>query len=189
VTRPAAPPTRAASRPAARGALVALAGLAKFAPLALAPLFAAYRPRRLPAFAAAFAAVVVVALAPFDLSLLWERTLGFQQDRDSPFSIWGLYELPDGLQLAAQVLAAGFAIGAAFLRPAGPAALAALAAAVLIALQLAVDHWFYLYLVWFAPLVWIALLGAPVATPARSRAAPARSSPPAVAATPGSAPR
>jgi hypothetical protein len=179
----------AASRPAARGALVALAGLAKFAPLALAPLFAAYRPRRLPAFAAAFAAVVVVALAPFDLSLLWERTLGFQQDRDSPFSIWGLYELPDGLQLAAQVLAAGFAIGAAFLRPAGPAALAALAAAVLIALQLAVDHWFYLYLVWFAPLVWIALLGAPVATPARSRAAPARSSPPAVAATPGSAPR
>ena len=33
----------AASRPAARGALVALAGLTKFAPLALAPLFAAYR--------------------------------------------------------------------------------------------------------------------------------------------------
>src|SRR5215210_1681805 len=151
----------AAARPAARGALVALAGLTKLAPLALAPLFAAYRPRRLLAFTAAFAAVVVLAIAPFDLSLLWERTLGFQQDRDSPFSVWGYYELPGALQVAAQALAAGFAIGVAFLResaPTHPRTLAALAAAVLIALQLAVDHWFYLYLVWFAPLVWVALL-------------------------------
>ena len=168
----------AASRPAARGALVALAGLTKLAPLALAPLFAAYRPRRPLAFGAAFAAVAVLALAPFDLSVLWERTLGFQQDRASPFSIWGLYELPDWLQLAAQALALGFAVGVAFLRPAGIRALAALAAAVLIALQLVVDHWFYLYVVWFAPLTWVALL-----------AGPARSSPPAAAATPAPAPR
>jgi hypothetical protein len=173
-----------ASKPGVRGALVALAGLTKLAPLALAPLFAAYRPRRLLAFAAAFAAVVALALVPFDLSLLWERTLGFQQDRDSPFSIWGYYELPGALQVAAQALAAGFAIGVAFLRPSSPRALAALAAAVLIALQLAVDHWFYLYLVWFAPLVWVALLTAPDAGSARSTppAAPAR-------ATPAPAPR
>ena len=117
-------------------------------------------------------------MAPFDLSLLWDRTLGFQQQRDSPFSVWGLYELPDGLQLAAQLLAAAFAVAVAFLRPATIPALAALAAAVLIALQLAADHWFYLYVVWFAPLTWVALL-----------AGPARSSPPAAAATPGSAPR
>ena len=148
----------AAARPAARGALIALAGLTKFAPLALAPLFAAYRPRNLLAFGAAFAAVTVLALAPFDLSLLWERTLGFQQDRDSPFSVWGYFDLPGALQVAAQALAAGFAVAVAFLRPSGPRALAALAAAVLIALQLTVDHWFYLYLVWFAPLVWVALL-------------------------------
>jgi hypothetical protein len=167
----------AASRPAARGALVALAGLTKIAPLALAPLFAAYRPRRL-SYAIAFAAVVAVAVAPFDLSLLWDRTLGFQQQRDSPFSVWGLYELPDSLQLAAQLLAATFAVAVAFLRPATIPALAALAAAVLIALQLAADHWFYLYVVWFAPLTWVALL-----------AGPARSSPPAAAGTPGSAPR
>ena len=175
----------AASRPAARGALVALAGLTKFAPLALAPLFAAYRPRRLLATGAAFAAVVALALAPFDLSVLWDRTLGFQADRDSPFSIWGLYEFPAGVQAAAQVAAVAFAIGVAFLRPAGVAALAALAAAVLIALQLVVDHWFYLYLVWFAPLVWIALLSPPPV----GRRGSARSSPPAAAATPGSAPR
>ena len=57
--------------------------------------------------------------------------------------------------------------------------LAALAAAVLIGLQLTVDHWFYLYLVWFAPLVWIALL-----TPAQD-AGSARSSQRSVASSPG----
>jgi hypothetical protein len=167
----------AASRPAARGAMIALAGLAKLAPRAHAPQVAANPPRRPVAFGAAFAAVAVLALAPFDLSVLWERTLGFQQDRDSPFSIWGHYGLPGGLQAAAQALAAAFAVGVAFARPSDPRALAALAAAVLIALQLAVDHWFYLYLVWFAPLTWVALLaGSARSTPpaaARPRPAPA----------------
>ena len=51
-------------------------------------------------------------------------------------------------------------------------------AAVLIALQLTADHWFFLYLVWFAPLTWLALLGGS-----------ARSSPRAAAATPAPAPR
>ena len=46
---------------------------------------------------------LALALAPFDLSVLWDRTLGFQAGRDSPFSIWGLYELPGALQAAAQV--------------------------------------------------------------------------------------
>ena len=57
------------------------------------------------------------------------------------------------------------------------ATLAALAAAVLIALQLAVDHWFYLYLVWFAPLVLDR-----AAQPPAPGAGSARSSPPAAAA-------
>ncbi len=171
----------AASRPAARGALIALAGLAKLAPLALAPLFLAHRPRRLPATAAAFLAVLVVALAPFDRSVLWDRTLAFQAGRDSPFSVWGLYELPDALQAVAQSAAVLFAVAVAFTRPAGTAPLAALAAAVLIALQLVVDHWFYLYLVWFAPLVWIALLS-PLSPPG---AGSARSSRPAAVPTPG----
>jgi hypothetical protein len=38
--------------------------------------------------------------------------------------------------------------------------LAALAAAVLIAFQLTATHWFYLYVVWFAPLVFVALFTA-----------------------------
>jgi hypothetical protein len=44
--------------------------------------------------------------------------------------------------------------------------LAALAAAVLIALQLGVTHWFYLYVVWFLGPIMIALLGEP--EPARA---------------------
>ena len=40
----------------------------------------------------------------------------------------------------------------------------------LIALQLAVTHWFYLYIVWFAPLVLVALF-APLRSPAPAAAA------------------
>jgi hypothetical protein len=118
--------------------------------------------------ALAFAGVVLLALAPFDVGSFWDRTLGFQQDRDSPFSIW--YELPDAPQAVAQVAALMLALGVAVVpRRRDLASLAALSAAVLIALQMTVDHWFYLYLVWFAPLVWIALLSpVPAAEPARS---------------------
>jgi hypothetical protein len=47
--------------------------------------------------------------------------------------------------------------------------LAALSAAILIALQLGVSHWFYLYIPWFFGLVMIALLGR-FAMPVRARA-------------------
>jgi len=58
--------------------------------------------------------------------------------------------------------------------PRGPrtvAQVAALGAAVLIALQLGAVHWFYLYIPWFAPLVFVAVLGAPtgVEAPAAAR--------------------
>jgi hypothetical protein len=167
------------SRPVARGALAALAGLTKLAPLALAPLFVTYRRGAAPALLA-FAAVTALVLAPFDLDVVSERTLGFQRERDSPFSIWGHYDLPGWTQAAAQAGALLLALAVAVVpRRRDPATLAALAAGVLIALQLTVDHWFYLYLVWFAPLVWIAIL-----TPGRA-AGSARSSPPAAAPSSG----
>ena len=162
----------ASARPVARGALAALAGLTKLAPLALAPLLVGRRP----AAVIAFVATVVLVVAPFDLRTLLDRTVGFQADRDSPFSIWGG---AGGLQLAVQLAAAALAIAVAFVpRRRDTATVAALAAAVLIAAQLGADHWFYLYLVWFAPLVWLALLRAPAA-------APTRSSPPGPAASSG----
>jgi hypothetical protein len=174
-----------ASQPATRGMLAALAGLTKFAPLALAPVFATYgaargRPRVVLVTLAAFALTVALVLAPLagELGVAWRQTLGFQAGRSSPFSIWGWYGLPGWAQSAAQGLAVLLAVGLAFVpRRRDPAVLAAVAAAILIALQLTVEHWFYLYLVWFAPLVWVALL-TPAAAPG---AALARSHPPAVA--------
>jgi hypothetical protein len=172
----------------ARGVAAALAGLTKLAPLALAPVLATHglaglplraRLGRVALFTAAFAVVAAAAflLLVDDLSTFWDRTIAFQADRDAPFSIWGLYDL-DALRVVAQVLAVLVAVGVALLprRPGERVRLAALCAAVLLAGQLALSYWFYLYLVWFFPLVMLALLGRdPVLTRAPTPVAPARS--------------
>ena len=89
----------------------------------------------------------------------YDRTLGFQASRGSPFSIWGLYGW-DTAQAVVQVAAVLLAVAVAFLpRRRDLVGLSALAAAVLIALQLGVTHWFYLYIVWFLGPALIALLG------------------------------
>lgn len=166
----------AAAEPSRRGAVVALGGLTKFVTLALVPLFALHglagadgtapartRVRRLAAFTVAFLLAAGLALLPVfghgqSPSLVYDRTLGFQTSRGSPFSIWGLYDLP-GLQHAWQAVAVLLAVAVAVLpRRRDMAGLAACAAAVVIALQSGVTHWFYLYIVWFFPLVMVALL-------------------------------
>ena len=157
-----------AGRPALRGGAAALAGLTKFAPLALAPVLATHglvagsRVRGLARFAIGFAVAAAIACLPLlreDLSVFYDRTIGFQASRESPFSIWGLRGW-DVAQDAVQGLAVLLAVGLAFVRRrADIAGLAAACAAVLIALQLAVTHWFYLYVPWFFGLVMIAVLG------------------------------
>jgi hypothetical protein len=159
-----------------RGALVALAGLTKFAPLALGPLFATHgglRVRSLLAYVLGFAAAGLLAFVPLlghlDLRTFWDHTVAFQAQRGSPFSIWGLYD-PDvaWLNVAQRVAQGGavlLALALAFVpRRRDVVGLAACSAAILLALQLAVTHWFYLYIPWFFGLVMIALLGrSPVA--------------------------
>ncbi len=163
----------AAGSAPARGAFVALAGLTKFAPLALAPLFATqdgWRPLRKPVlFAVGFAVASALAFAPLlggklDTAEFWEHTIAFQAQRGSPFSIWGLYDPDVGwlnyAQRAVQVAGALLALAVAFLpRRRDVVGLAALSAAILLALQFGVSHWFYLYIPWFFGLVMIALLG------------------------------
>ncbi len=91
-------------------------------------------------------------------------------DRESPFSIWGLYgSSPTGghylrwLNDARDaVVGAGIALALALAvlpRREDLVGLAAAAAAILIAVQLGIDHWFYLYIPWFFGLVMLALLG------------------------------
>jgi hypothetical protein len=171
------------ARPIARGALAVIAGLSKFAPLALVPLFVtAGRGRVRSAVAAAAAGVLVMAPVALGdgLGRFADRTVVFQGERSSPFSIWGLYELPGWLQVGATVAAAALAVAVAFVPSRrDDVTVAALGAAILIALQLTVTHWFYLYLVWFLPLLLIALLTPAVAGSARSRSPdPDRSSAP-----------
>jgi hypothetical protein len=169
-----------ASSPPARGALAALAGLTKFGPLALAPLLAAgrgdRRPRTLLAFAVSFLAVAALVTVPLlpdgGFDELYDRSLGYQASRGSPFSIWGQAPSLDPLQTVTKVLAVGFALALFFVpRRRGPVQLAALGAATLIAIQVTSNHWFYPYAVWFAPLVLIAVFAAQrgAETPSQSR--------------------
>jgi hypothetical protein len=151
-----------AAAPARRGALLALAGMTKFAPLGLGPLYATHtrRPLRfVVAFAAVLAVAVALVLAYGDPRTFYDRTLGFQTERGSPFSIWGLRDWTTA-QAIVQAGAVLLALAVAFLpRRRDMVGLAALTAAVLIALQLGITHWFYLYIVWFFGPLMVALLG------------------------------
>jgi hypothetical protein len=160
------------SSPLLRGAAIALAVAAKFSPAALLPLFArgaGPRPgvRALALFAAGVLAALAATFLPFlpdgGPRELYDRTIGYQLGRDSPFSVWGQREGLAPLHDALKVAAALLALAVAFVpRRRSLPQVAALAAAVVIALQLVVTHWFYLYVVWFLPLVLVALL-APLA--------------------------
>ena len=150
----------------ARGLLVGLGAAAKFAPLALAPLFATAGSKRrwrgALVMSLVVVAVVVAAFAPFvphgGLRAIYDRTLGYQAGRASPFSIWGQHAGLADVWTVVKALAVAFAVAVAFVpRHKTPVQVAALGAAVLIGLQLAVSHWFYLYIVWFTPFVLVAL--------------------------------
>jgi hypothetical protein len=160
--------------PAARGAATALGGLAKFAPLGLAPMLATYDAARervtlhprvwlrfVLGFALTAAAVLLpVLLAKGGLKTFYDQTLAYQGDRGSPFSIWGLYGGLGFPQAAVKIGGILLALLVAFVpRRRDVVTLAALGAAVVIALEAGITHWFYLYIVWFFPLVLVALLG------------------------------
>ncbi len=153
----------------ARGVAAALAGFTKFAPLALAPLFmrgvdSSLRRRSVVPYAMAFGITGLVVMAPVllggDLGRFWHDTITYQAGRGSPFSIWGLWGGLGVEQHLVQGAAVALAIAVAFVpRRRDVVQVAALGAAVLICLQLGITHWFYLYIVWFFPLVIFALLG------------------------------
>jgi hypothetical protein len=85
---------------------------------------------------------------------LYDTTIGFQLGRGSPFSLWALHPSLDWLQTLLKVGAAALAAGLMFVpRRRSPRQVVALAAAVMIAVQLPASHWFYFYLAWIAPLV------------------------------------
>ncbi len=176
------------ARPVARGVMLALATLTKFAPALLAPMLATYRPAGgavggtapeealatgrgggSPAATGPAGATFCIAfLITVALMMLWpsidpglntfyERTIDYQADRDSPFSIWGQTSL-EPLRLAILAAVGVAAVLFAFRpRKKSLVQVAALAATLLIGVQLAAEHWFYLYIVWFYPLLLVSL--------------------------------
>src|SRR5262245_19124290 len=151
--------------PPARGAMIALAAAAKFGSAALAPLFATgdgeRRWRSALIFTVAFSIVCAVVILPFlpdcGLREFYDRTLGYQATRGSPFSVWGLAPSLHFAQAPFRVIVVALAVGAAFYpRFRTPVQIAALACAVTIAIQLTASHWFYFYVVWFLPFALVA---------------------------------
>jgi hypothetical protein len=167
--------------PVGRAGMVAVGTLAKFAPLALAPLFAVGvraepaaakgrlgrhfampRPAPTALFALAFALVAAALLAgpAIDpgLTTFWNRTVATQANRDSPFSVWGQVPSLGWLRTVVEAAVAGLALLVAFApRRRDLRQVAALGAAILIGVELTLDHWFYLYIPWFLPLFILAL--------------------------------
>ena len=148
--------------PLRRGLAIGLGAAVKFGPFALAPLFAAgpgeRRVRSTVLFAIAFVAVWAAVLLPLlpdgGFREFYDRTFGYQASRGSPFSVWGLEPSLGWLQDIARVFPVLLGL-ALFVIPWRRTALqaAALGAAVLIATQVGSTHWFYFFIVWWAPYV------------------------------------
>ena len=162
------------SSPVARGGFIAAAAMAKFAPLALVPLYVVgerglldrmegWRPRW-----AALRPVVIASVAFADRERGAARA---PRDRSGARDVLGAdggeparprepvqrLGAGRGVRMAAGGWSWRWAAGSrrssrSSRADATSGQVAALAAAVLIASQLAVDHWFYLYLPWFAGL-------------------------------------
>jgi hypothetical protein len=151
----------ALARPATRGVMAALATFAKFAPAVLVPMLATYGQKRwrfIAAFAATTIAVMLWPAIDPGLHTFYDRTIAYQAGRNSPFSIWGQAPSLEPLRIAILIAVATLALLFAF-RPKEKKLpqVAALGAALLIGVQLTMHHWFYLYIVWFYPLLLVAM--------------------------------
>jgi glycosyl transferase family 87 len=159
----------ALSLPAARGVLLAAAGLTKLGPLALVPLLLSLRNRTATAIGLAAGSLALLSMLALDgngLRLFWDRTFHYQLGRVTPLSIWTIGSYHPGwhhLHWLQQALQVAVVLGCLLLAvlPRGrkdAAQVAALAAAALIATQLVSSYWFYPYICWWLPLVLLGLL-------------------------------
>jgi hypothetical protein len=143
-------------------AAIGLGAASKFVTAALAPLFARRSPH---VFGGMLVLALALVVAPFipdgGVRELYDRTIGYQAGRPSPFSLWGQVGSLGWLQDLAKAAAGGLVLLAAFVpRRPGPRQTAALGAAILLAVELTATHWFYLYVVWFVPFVLVTLFAA-----------------------------
>jgi hypothetical protein len=101
-------------------------------------------------FASACALLLVYPAVDPGLAKTWERTIQSQLDRTSPFSIWGQVSWLQPLQTALMIGTVALASALALIpRKRTLVQISALAAAVIIATEITLEHWFYLYIAWF----------------------------------------
>jgi hypothetical protein len=161
-----------ATSPLARGMTVGAGFAIKLFPLILAPLWMLhdFRRRRVAPILKFVLGGTVVLLLSFwvlflggdpveNAKLFYERTFVVQSSRESPFSIFAQLPVLEKLHLpltAAVVLLA--LLVAVVPRKRTIRRLAAFSAALIIAFELVLLHWFYAYIVWFEPFVFFVLL-------------------------------
>ena len=172
-----------ARSPLRRGAMAAVLAWTKLTPLALVPVLAGYnssgrqdRRRQLLAFGGAFvlasAVVFVPALTHSSPGEFVTRTFGFQISRNPGYSIWE--RLDGGAPLGAVswlktvsgvahglliALTGGFAVALLWLpKRQDVIGLAGASAAVLLAVLACDGYYSFTYILWFAPLVLVALV-------------------------------
>jgi hypothetical protein len=160
----------AAASPIARGASIAAGFAVKLYAIVLGPLWISYEGlRRKPIIDFVLGGAGVTLLTfwvvlldghPFEaINLFYEKTLAFQGDRVSPWTIFTQVPALAFLQKPLTAIAIFVAIFVAFVpRKKTLRRLAALSAALVIAFQLTVNYWFYAYIIWFEPFVFVALL-------------------------------
>lgn len=161
-----------ATSPVARGVVVTAGFAIKLYPLLLAPLWMLHddvRRRPIVNFIHGGAAVLIGSFWVLFLNgevfssfkLFYNKTLAFQGERDTPWTIFTQIPQTEVLQspLIAAVILLGFILGV-FPRVRTVRRLAALSAALVIAFQLTTSYWFYPYIIWFQPFIFLALLPA-----------------------------
>jgi hypothetical protein len=172
-----------------RGAMLGLALSAKFAPAVLLLLWSRKpfpRPgpgRNLLPYAAGLASAVVATgwvllLDGGDgVRAFWDRTIGYQLGRDSPFSVWGQHPGLRPVQIAVMVVVAIAAVAVLrWPRRLDLLTMTALSGALIIGVELTLTHWFYLYIPWFLPFALLAVVPdwPPPLRPPRREPEPAR---------------
>ena len=160
-----------ATMPIGRGATIAAGFATKLFPLVLAPLWMLHdgvgKRGRILDFVLGGGGVVLLSFWVLALDgdpvgagkLFYEKTLAFQGERETPWTIFtqvpSLAFLQGPLEFGAILLAFVVAV---FPKRRTVRRLAAFSAAIIIAFQLTFNYWFYPYVTWFAPFVFLALL-------------------------------
>ena len=162
----------AATSPLGRGASIAAGFAVKLYPIVLAPLWMMHEGvRRRPIVDFVLGGVGVLLLTfwvllldgrPLEAArLFYEKTIAFQGIRQTPWTIFsqvpslGIVQQP----LLACVIVLAFIV-AVWPRRRTIRRLAAFSAALIIGFQLTTNYWFYPYVTWFEPFVFLALLPA-----------------------------